>query len=273
MLDQPPQEVALARQAALLGLNRTALYYQPVPIAAATLALQRRIDEIFTAHPYYGVRRIAAQLNTEGPAVNHKAVRRHMRLLELTAIYPGPNLSKRAQAATVRPYLLRGVPARYPNHVWGTDITCIRSPGGWLYLVAFLDWHSRFIVSWELDQTMAVGLVVAALERALAGAIPTICNSDQGSQFTSAAYTVPLEAAGVAISMDGRGRALDNVFTERLWRTIKYEEVYLHEYSSPRAAREQLTAYIHFYNHDRLHQALGYRTPASVYHAPASQPS
>ena len=273
LLDRPPQDVALVRQTALLGLNRAQLYYHPLPVPPATLALQRRIDEIYTAHPYYGVRRITAQLHTEGQAINHKAVRRQMQLLELTAIYPEPNLSKRAHAATVRPYLLRGVPARYPNHVWGTDITCIRTPGGWLYLVAFLDWHSRFIVAWELDQTMAVSLVLTALERALTGATPTICNSDQGSQFTSAAYTDRLEAAGVAISMDGRGRALDNVFTERLWRTLKYEEVYLHEYGSPRAAREQLTEYIQFYNHGRLHQALGYRTPASVYHASACQPS
>ncbi len=273
LLERPPQDLALVRQTALLGLNRAHLSYQPPPIPPATLALQRRIDEIYTAHPFYGVRRITAQLRTEGQLVNHKAVARHMRLLELTAIYPGPNLSKRTHAALVRPYLLRGVAARYPDHIWGTDITCIRTPGGWLYLVAFLDWHSRFIVAWELDQSMAVGLVVAALERALAGATPAICNSDQGSQFTSAAYTAPLEAAGVAISMDGRGRALDNVFTERLWRSIKYEEVYLHEYSSPREAREQLTAYIQFYNHERLHQALGYRTPASVYHAPATRPS
>ena len=273
LLDRPPQDLALVRQAALLGLNRAHLSYPPVPVASATLALQRRIDEIYTAHPSYGLRRITAQLHTEGQAVNHKAVRRQMHLLELTAIYPGPNLSKRAHAATVRPYLLRGVPARYPNHVWGTDITCIRTLGGWLYLVAFLDWHSRFIVSWELDQTMVVGLVVAALKRALAGATPTICNSDQGSQFTSAAYTAPLAAAGVAISMDGRGRALDNVFTERLWCTIKYEEVYLHEYGSPREAREHLTAYIQFYNHERLHQALGCRTPASVYHAPTNRPN
>jgi putative transposase len=269
LLDQPPQEVALVRQAALLGLNRAQLYYQPRPIPPTTLALQRRIDEIYTAHPYYGARRITAQLHREGQPVNHKAVARHMRLLELTAIYPGPNLSKRAHAATLHPYLLRGVPARYPNHVWGTDITCIRTPGGWLYLVAFVDWHSRFIVSWELEQTMAVGFVVTALERALAEATPTICNSDQGSQFTSPAYTDRLTAAGVAISMDGRGRALDNVFTERLWRTIKYEEVYLHEYGSPREAREQLTRYIDFYNHNRLHQALDYRTPASVYRLPA----
>lgn len=262
----------MVRQTALLGLNRTQLYYQPRPLAPATLALQRRIDEIYTAHPYYGVRRITAQLHLEGQLVNHKAVARHMRLLELTAIYPGPNLSKRAHAATIRPYLLRGVTAAYPNHVWGTDITCIRAPGGWLYLVAFLDWHSRYIVSWQLDQRMAVDFVVTALQQALGGATPTICNSDQGSQFTSAAYTDVLTAAGVAISMDGRGRALDNVFTERLWRTIKYEQVYLHEYSSPAQAREQLSAYIHFYNHERLHQALGYRTPASVYYTPATMP-
>jgi putative transposase len=265
--------LALLRQTALLGLNRAQLYYQPRPIAPATLALQRRIDEIFTAHPYYGVRRITAQLHAEGQVVNHKAVARHMRLLELTAIYPGPNLSKRAHAASVRPYLLRGVTASYPNHVWGTDITCIRTPGGWLYLVAFLDWHSRFIVSWQLEQTMALSLVLGALDEALASATPHICNSDQGSQFTSPTYTERLEAAGVAVSMDGRGRALDNVFTERLWRSIKYEEVYLHEYASPREAREQLRRYIEFYNYERLHQALGYRTPASVYYAaPTASP-
>ncbi len=218
MLDQPPQDLALVRQTALLGLNRTALYYQPVPIAAATLAVQRRIDEIFTAHPCYGVRRITAQLHTEGQGVNHKAVRRHMRLLELTAIYPGPNRSKRAHAATVRPYLLRRVPARYPNHVWGTDITCIRTPGGWLYLVAFLDWHSRFIVAWELDQTMAVGLVVAALERALAGTTPTICNSDQGSQFTSTAYTALL---GINVLGYTASKAALNALTVTLAKELR----------------------------------------------------
>jgi putative transposase len=272
-LDRPPQELALARQAALLGLNRAHLYYQPAAVPAATLALQRRIDEIYTAHPYYGVRRITAQLYAEGQRVNHKAVARHMRLLGLRAIYPGPNLSRRDQAARRYPYLLRNVTAAYPNHVWGTDLTCIRTTGGWLYLVAFLDWHSRYIVSWELDQTMAGELVVRALERALAQATPTICNSDQGSQYTSPAYTDRLTAAGVAISMDGRGRALDNVFTERLWRSLKYEEVYLHEYSSPREARDQLTHYIAFYNEERRHQALDYRTPASVYRTPASAPA
>jgi putative transposase len=265
LLDRPPQDLTLVRQVALLGLNRASLYYQPAPPAAADLALKRRIDEIYTAHPFYGVRRITAQLHAEGQVVNHKAVTRQMRVLGLTAIYPGPNLSKRAHDAAIHPYLLRGVRASAPNHVWGVDITYIRITGAWLYLVAFLDWHSRYIVSWELDQSLAVGFVLTALERALAQATPTICNSDQGSQFTSPQYTGVLTTAGVAISMDGRGRALDNIFTERLWRTIKYEDVYLHEYTSPRQAREQLSGYIQFYNHARLHQALGYRTPASVY--------
>lgn len=267
-MDRPPQEVALVRQAALLGLNRTSLYYQPQVPSAEDLALKRRIDEIYTAHPFYGVWRITAQLHAEGRLVNHKAVARQMREMGLAGIHPGPNLSKRAQAAVIRPYLLRGVQAKAPNQVWGVDITYIRLMEGWLYLVAFLDWHSRFIVSWELDQSLAVGFVLAALERGLATATPEICNSDQGSQFTSPAYLDRLTAAGVRISMDGRGRALDNIFTERLWRSMKYEEVYLHEYTSPRQAREQLSTYIHFYNHERLHQALDYRTPASVYQTP-----
>ena len=252
----------------LLGLNRSSLYYRPLPLAPAELALKRRIDEIYTAYPFYGVRRITAQLHTEGQMVNHKAVARHMREMGLAAIYPGPNLSKRAQAAAVAPYLLRGVTASRPNHVWGVDITYIRIVGGWLYLVAFLDWHSRYIVSWELDQSLAEGFVLAALERGLAQATPEICNSDQGSQFTSPQYLERLRGAGVTVSMDGRGRALDNIFTERLWRTIKYEEVYLHDYTSPRQAREQLMGYIQFYNYERLHQALDYRTPASVYRTP-----
>jgi putative transposase len=272
LLDRPAAELALVRQTALLGLNRSSLYYQPLSPDLEDLALKRRIDEIYTAHPFYGVRRITAQLHLEGQVVNHKAVARQMRVLGLTAIYPGPNLSKRAHATAVRPYLLRGVRATAPNHVWGVDLTYIRLPAGWLYLVAFLDWHSRYIVSWDLDQSLAVGSVLAALERALAAATPQICNSDQGSQFTSPAYLDRLTTAGVRISMDGRGRALDNIFTERLWRTIKYEEVYLHEYTSPRQAREQLTSYIHFYNHERLHQALDYRTPASVYQTPAAAP-
>jgi putative transposase len=229
------------------------------------VALKHRIDAIYTDRPYYGVRRITAQLRREGVLVNHKAVARHMREMGLVAIYPGPNLSKRAQRASIYPYLLRDVSAARPNHVWGIDITYIRLHGGWMYLVAVLDWFSRYIVSWELDQTLAQPFVMAAVQRALAQATPVIWNSDQGSHFTSPQYTSLLLAAGVQISMDGRGRALDNIFTERLWRTVKYEEVYLHDYASPREARSRLTHYLWEYNHIRLHQALAYRTPAEVY--------
>jgi putative transposase len=249
----------------LLGLNRSSLYYQPLPPSPAEVALKRRIDEIYTAHPFYGVRRITAQLHAEGQVVNHKAVARHMREMGLAAIYPGPNLSKRAHAAAVAPYLLCGVTASWPNHIWGVDITYIRTVGGWLYLVAFLDWHSRYIVSWELDQSLAEGFVLAALERGLAQATPAICNSDQGSQFTSPQYLERLRGAGVAVSMDGRGRALDNIFVERLWRSVKQEEVYIHDYQTLEEARSSLDRYFAFYNQERLHQALAYQTPAAVY--------
>jgi putative transposase len=264
-LERPAGEVPLATQAALLGLNRTHLYYVPVPPSVEELALKRRIDEIFTDRPFYGVRKITAQLRQEGCLVNHKAVARHMREMGLAAICPGPNLSKRSHLHAVYPYLLRGVSAQRPNHVWGIDITYIRLRHGWMYLVAVLDWYSRYVVSWALDQTLQQGFVLEAVEAALAVATPQICNSDQGSHFTSPQYTGLLKAAGVQISMDSTGRALDNVFTERLWRTVKYEEVYLHDYANPREARTGLSAYLPFYNHERVHQALDYRTPAAVY--------
>lgn len=265
LLERPAGALPLTTQAALLGLNRSHLYYVPVPPAAEELALKRRIDEIFTARPFYGVRKITAQLRTEGCLVNHKAVARHMREMGLAAIYPGPKLSKRTYAHAVYPYLLRGVTAQRPNHIWGIDITYIRLRHGWMYLVAVLDWYSRYVVSWALDQTLHQGFVLEAVEAALVVATPQIWNSDQGSHFTSPQYTGLLTAAGVHISMDSTGRALDNVFTERLWRTVKYEEVYLHDYATPREARTGLSTYLPFYNHERLHQALDYRTPAEVY--------
>ena len=252
-------------QVALLGLNRSSLYYHPSPPPAAEVALKRRIDEIYTASPFYGVRRITAQLRREGQVVNHKAIARHMREMGLQAIYPGPNLSRRAHHAAIYPYLLRGLAITRPNQVWGIDITYIRLAAGWLYLVAVLDWYSRWVVSWDLDQTLAQPFVTRAVQAALAQTTPEIWNSDQGSHFTSPQYTSLLKDAGVRISMDGRGRALDNIFVERLWRTVKYEEVYLHDYASPREARTGLQAYLAFYNERRLHQALGYRTPAEVY--------
>jgi len=197
--------------------------------------------------------------------INRKTVGRYMNEMSIAAIYPGPNLSKRNQKEGVYPYLLRHITSAYPNHIWGIDITYIRMPRGWMYLVAILDWYSRYVVSWELDQTLEMSFVLTAMQRALTQAVPVICNSDQGSHFTSPQYCDLLLEANVQISMDGKGRALDNIFTERLWRTVKYEEVYVQDYLSPREARQQLTNYLQFYNHQRLHQALSYRTPAEVY--------
>lgn len=258
-------ELPVATQAELLGLNRSSLYYTPRPPSEREVALKHRIDEIYTEWPVYGYRRVTAQLRREGWNVNPKAVRRDMREMGLVAIYPGPNLSRRGQQQHVYPYLLRGLAVTRPNQVWGIDMTYIRLERGWMYLVAVLDWYSRYVVSWELDQSLEVGLVVKAVEKALETATPEIFNSDQGSQFTSPEYTGRVQAAGAKISMDGRGRALDNVFTERLWRSVKYEEVYLHSYATPREARLGLRRYFERYNHERLHQALDYRTPAEVY--------
>lgn len=273
LFDRDTNSVGLSMraQAALLGLSRSRFYYQPAPPSTQELAIKRRIDEIYTAHPFYGIRRMCAQLRAEGLLINHKAVARHMREMGLAGIAPGPNTSRGSRRASDSkyPYLLRGVVASYPNHVWGIDITYIRlseSSGSWLYLVAVLDWYSRYVVSWELSHSLSQPFVMAAARAALQTATPLICNSDQGSQFTSPQYTGLLTAAGVQVSMDGRGRYVDNIFTERLWRTIKYEEVYLHEYTCAREAHRGLSRYLHFYNHQRLHQALGYRTPASIYY-------
>jgi len=243
------------------------LYYQPRPPSAEEVRLKHRIDEVYTQSPFYGARKIAAQLQREGMGINRKTVGRYMNEMGIAAIYPGPNLSKRNQKEGVYPYLLRHITSAYPNHIWGIDITYIRLRASWMYLVAILDWYSRYVVSWELDQSMQIGFVMEAMQQALERARPQICNSDQGSQFTSPQYTQLLLAHEVRISMDSKGRTLDNIFTERLWRTIKYEEVYLKEYASPREAREGLRDYLRFYNEQRLHQALDYRTPAEVYFA------
>jgi putative transposase len=218
LVDWENKELAVSTQAQLLKLNRSGLYYQPVPPSSEEVALKHRIDELYTAHPYYGYRRITAQLQREGQQVNHKAVARHMREMGLAAIYPGPNLSKRAHQAAIYPYLLGNITANAPNHIWGLDITYIRLRSSWMYLVAILDWYSRYVVSWELDQTMQVAFEIEAMRRALTQATPQICNSDQGSQFTSPQYTQLLLSHGVRISMDSKGRALDNIFTERVRR-------------------------------------------------------
>jgi putative transposase len=258
-------ELPLTTQAELLSLNRSGLYYEPVGTSAEELAAKHRIDEIYTAHPYYGSRRIAVTLRNEGCLISRPTVQHYMREMGIAGIAPGPNLSKRNIAHKTYPYLLRGLEISHPNQVWGIDITYIRLSGGWMYLVAILDWFSRYVVDWEIEQTLEISFVLRVVDRALQRAQPLIWNSDQGSQFTSPLYVDRLLTAGVQISMDGKGRASDNIFTERLWRTIKYEEVYLKDYASPRDARHSLGQYLTFYNFERPHQSLHYCTPAYVY--------
>jgi putative transposase len=218
LIDWENRELPVSTQSQLLSLNRSGLYYQPVPPSPEEIALKHRIDEIYTAHCYYGSRRITAQLHREGQTINHKTVALYMHEMGLAAVNPGPNLSKRARQGAIFPYLLDHVTASTPNHIWGLDIIYIRLHGGWMYLVAILDWYSRYVVSWELDQTLRIGFVLEALQRALTQAVPQICNSDQGSHFTSSQYTQLLRSHEVRISMDGKGRALDNIFTERVRR-------------------------------------------------------
>ena len=264
MLEKDNPHVSLRTQAELLGISYSSLFYQPRSPTQREISIKRRIDEVYTAWPFYGSRRITAVLRSEFQ-VSRPTVQAYMRAMGIAGIAPGPNTSKPAPEHQIFPYLLRSITADHPNHIWGIDITYIRLPGGWLYLVAVLDWYSRRILSWALSQTLELDFVLTAVDQALLQAVPEIWNSDQGSHFTSPRYIERLQNAGVKISMDGRGRARDNIFTERLWRTIKYEEVYLHEYASPKEAYRQLFQYIQFYNFVRPHQSLEYRTPAQVY--------
>lgn len=224
------------------------------------------MDEWYTAHPFLGSRKIAALLAQDGFTVGRHTIRRYRAEMGLTTLYPKPNLSRAGGAESrVYPYLLRDLVIDRPDQVWGVDITYIRLTGGWMYLVAFLDWFSRFVLSWELSDSLELPFVLSCADAALSNAMPEIINSDQGSHFTSERFTSRFRLAGSQISMDGRGRCMDNIFTERLWRSVKYEEVYLSEYSSPREARRGLSQYLMFYNQRRPHQSLQNRTPAEVY--------
>jgi putative transposase len=225
----------------------------------------RLLDAPYTATPFYGTRRMTAWLRSQGYAVNRKRVTRLMRQMGMEAIYTKPQLSQPGVGHKIYPYLLRGVKIERVNHVWSADITYIRLQQGFIYLVAVIDWWSRYVLSWAVSVTLDGYFCLEALERALRGGRPEIFNTDQGAQFTSRAFTERLRQGESQISMDGRGRALDNVFVERLWRSVKYEEVYLREYNTVREARQGLGRYFGFYNEERLHQALGYRTPAAVY--------
>jgi putative transposase len=257
-------EMTLQQQAALLSISRSRLYYQPVAPSAEEIAIKHRLDELYTQYPFYGSRKMKVLLQPTW-SINRKRVQRYMREMGLVAIFPGPKTSQPAPGHKIYPYLLRNVTASYPDHIWGIDITYIRLQQGWMYLVAILDWYSRFVVSWALDQTLEMPFVLAAVDQALQQAKPQIINSDQGSHFTSPQYLDRFEPLDVQISMDGRGRAMDNIFTERLWRSVKYEEVYLNEYLTPRQARQGLSNYFQLYNYDRPHQSLDYSTPAEVY--------
>jgi len=254
------------RQCHLLGVARSGLSYQARGVSPLNLQLLRLLDEEYTRHPFYGSRRLQAWLQRQGYAVNRKRVVRLLGWLGLQAIYPGPRTSVPAPGHQVYPYLLRGVAMTHVNQVWSTDITYIRLSQGFIYLVAVLDWFSRYVLAWEVSNTLDGSFCVSTLERALQYGQPEIFNTDQGSQFTSHDFTHRLLTRAIRISMDGRGRALDNIFVERLWRSVKYEEVYLQDYAGVPAAIAGLTAYFQFYNHERLHQSLGYRPPGEVYY-------
>jgi len=264
-VDREHPNISLVRQCELLDLNRSTLYYKPVGVDEETLVLMRLLDEQYTRTPFYGVLRMQAYLRRAGYQVNEKRVRRLLRLMGLEAIYTKPRLSKANTEHRVYPYLLRDVPIVRRNQVWSTDITYIRLHKGFVYLVAVIDWFSRYVLSWRLSTTLDTVFCMEALEAAWRYGTPDIFNSDQGSQFTSREFTESLIMHGAQISMDGRGRALDNIFVERLWRSVKYEEVYLHDYQQVADAQEGLSNYFKFYNNERLHQSLNYCTPKEVY--------
>ena len=260
----------VTRQCELLTLPRSTFYHVPKPVSEEELELMRQIDRCHLEHPYYGSRRIRDWLEDEGYRVNRKRIQRLMRTMDLVALYPKRNLSLANQAHKVYPYLLRGLTIDCPNKVWATDITYIPMARGFVYLVAIMDWHSRRVLSWRVSNTLDTSFCVEALEEAIENhGVPEIFNTDQGSQFTSEEFTGVLKQHGIQISMDGKGRWVDNVFVERLWRSVKYEEVYLKAYESIGDARDSLGQYFAFYNSKRRHQSLDRQTPDSVYYQAA----
>jgi len=256
----------VSQQCELLGLSRSSYYYEPATETAENLALMALIDEEYTRHPFYGSRRMMTWLRDQGHEVNRKRVQRLMRLMGLEAVYPKPKLSVGGVGHKVYPYLLRDVAIERVDQVWSTDITYIPMPNGFMYLTAVMDWHSRYVLSWKLSNTLDTEFCLEALEEALRrGRCPEVFNTDQGVQFTSPSFTGRVEAAGAKVSMDGKGRWLDNVFVERLWRTVKYEYIYLWRPEAVPALQSGLTTYFGYYNEARSHQSLADRTPAEVY--------
>lgn len=272
LIDRNHPEISINRQCDLLEVSKGALYYQPASIDPYTLSLMDIIDEQHTSTPFYGSRRLTAYLNAKGHEINRKRVQRLMRLMRIEAIYPKPKLSRRLENHKIYPYLLRGVNIERPDHVWSTDITYIRVSNGFVYLTAVIDWFSRYVLSWRLSNSLENTFCIEALEEALSISQPQIFNTDQGSQYTAVNFLKPLIDRDISISMDSRGRALDNVFVERLWRTVKYEEVFLKDYRTMKMNEvyRSLKDFIKFYNQERLHQALDYKSPEYIYHSARS---
>lgn len=266
MIEWDNDEISLTKQAELLGISRSGLYYRPI-INPEDVKIRNAIDEIFTKHPFFGSRRIKDELENYQIFIGRDQTRSHMRAMGLETIYPRKklNLSHPDDQNQIYPYLLRGLEISHPNQVWGTDITYLRLNNGFCYLAAIMDWFSRFIVAWEISASLEIDFCLRNLRSALETAVPDIHNSDQGSQFTSKDYTGILKDNDIRISMDGRGRCMDNIFTERFWRTLKYEEAYLKSYGDIREAKAGIGNYIKWYNYERKHSSLGKRTPAEAY--------
>jgi putative transposase len=273
LVDRDDPDLSITAQCQLLKVARSTLYYQPAPVDPDDLALMRRMDELYTKWPFYGARRMVAALRQDGVMVNRKRVRRLMRVMGLEAIYQKPNTSKGHPDHKVYPYLLRGLAIERANQVWCADITYIPMAKGFVYLVAVMDWFSRRVLAWRVSITMEADFCVEALQEAIARyGRPEIFNTDQGVQFTSGGFLEELESRGIRISMDGKGRFLDNIFIERLWRSLKYEEVFIKAYGSVAEARQGIGGWLRFYNEERLHQALGYQTPRAVFDGEAHEP-
>lgn len=266
LIETSNRKIPVKNQCALLQLNRSSFYYPRKGVNPEDVFYMGEIDKIYTKCPFYGTPKITRELKNKGNIVNHKRVERLMKLMDIQAIFPKKNISIPNSLNEKYPYLLAGLTAKFPNHIWGVDITFIKLKKDWLYLFAVLDWYSRYVLSWELSNNLETGFCCEALTKALKIGVPEIHNSDQGSQLTAKEYLGVLKShPEIKISMDGKGRAFDNIFTERLWRTIKYEEVYLKDYDNYWEAKESLSSYFNFYNSKRLHQSLNYQTPLQVY--------
>ena len=264
-LEKGHSELSIRQQCRLLDINRSSLYYRPVGIDDYTLMLMHELDKQYTETPFYGVPKMTEHLRLLGHQVNPKRVRRLLRQMGLEAGYPKPRLSQANPEHKIYPYLLRNVSIDRCNQVWSTDITYIRLRHGFVYLMAIIDWYSRYVINWALSTTLEADFCIVALNEALEASHCEIFNTDQGSQFTTHRFTGPLLDKGIQVSMDGRGRALDNIFVERLWRSVKYEKVYLNDFGTVKEAYLGLKEYFEFYNHRRLHQSLDYQTPTEVY--------